>query len=287
MADSQHSLPTTTLPDESIQLIKQSTNTNFLNRPKSNRIFLFDVDGTLTIPRKHATDQMHTFLAQLREHAIIGIVGGSDLVKQIEQLGSNLLDVFDYVFSENGLMGYKHSELIHQQSFVKYINEDNLQLLLNFILHYIADLQIPIKRGTFIEFRNGMLNVSPIGRNCSQIERDQFEQYDKQHQIRSKLVAALTEQFKSNPILSQLKYSIGGQISFDVFPIGWDKTYCIPFLLNDSINDIHFFGDKTFVGGNDYEIFTDKRVHGYTVKSPDDTIRMVKEILLKSDGIQL
>lgn len=34
-------------------------------------------------------------------------------------------------------------------------------------------------RGTFIEFRSGMLNVSPIGRNCSQEERDEFEKYDK------------------------------------------------------------------------------------------------------------
>lgn len=34
-------------------------------------------------------------------------------------------------------------------------------------------------RGTFIEFRSGMLNVSPIGRNCSQEERDEFERYDK------------------------------------------------------------------------------------------------------------
>ena len=34
-------------------------------------------------------------------------------------------------------------------------------------------------RGTYIEFRSGMLNVSPIGRNCSQEERDEFEKYDK------------------------------------------------------------------------------------------------------------
>jgi len=40
-------------------------------------------------------------------------------------------------------------------------------------------LEICIHRGTFIEFRNGMLNVSPIGRNCSQEERDEFERYDK------------------------------------------------------------------------------------------------------------
>ena len=35
------------------------------------------------------------------------------------------------------------------------------------LLHvFAADIDIPIKRGTFIEFRNGMINVSPIGRNC-------------------------------------------------------------------------------------------------------------------------
>lgn len=27
-----------------------------------------------------------------------------------------------------------------------------------------------------------------------------------------------------------LTYSIGGQISFDCFPAGWDKTYCLNFL---------------------------------------------------------
>jgi hypothetical protein len=33
--------------------------------------------------------------------------------------------------------------------------------------------------GTFIEYRTGMLNISPIGRNCSHAERDAFEEYDK------------------------------------------------------------------------------------------------------------
>ncbi len=36
-----------------------------------------------------------------------------------------------------------------------------------------------ILRGTFVEFRNGMINISPIGRNCSQDEREAFEKYDK------------------------------------------------------------------------------------------------------------
>lgn len=39
-----------------------------------------------------------------------------------------------------------------------------------------------------MEFRNGMLNISPIGRNCSQQEREEFEKYDKEHHIRADLI---------------------------------------------------------------------------------------------------
>lgn len=79
---------------------------------------------------------------------------------------------------------------------------------------HCADLDIPVKRGTFIEFRNGMLNVSPIGRNCSQAERDEFERYDNGAGVRKAFVAALRQRFTD----MDLEFSIGGQISFDVFP---------------------------------------------------------------------
>ena len=64
---------------------------------------------------------------------------------------------------------------------------------------------------------------------------------------------------------------IGGQISFDVFPKGWDKTYCLQFVEDEGYEQIHFFGDKTFEGGNDYEIFNDLRTIGHNVKSWKDT----------------
>ncbi|KAF3666993.1 Elongation factor Tu [Capsicum annuum] len=86
---------------------------------------------------------------------------------------------YDYCFSENGLVAHKDGKLIGKQSLKSYLGEEKLKEFINFTLHYIADLDIPIKRGTFVEFRSGMLNVSPIGRNCSQEERDEFEKYDK------------------------------------------------------------------------------------------------------------
>ncbi len=123
-----------------------------------------------------------------------------------------------------------------------------------------------------------MLNVSPIGRNCSQSEREEFEKYDLQHNIRPKFVETLKKEFAD----LNLTYSIGGQISFDVFPQGWDKTYCLQFLEKDGFTEIHFFGDKTFKGGNDYEIFESPKTIGHTVTSPEDTEKQVREILEKS-----
>ena len=182
---------------------------------------------------------------------------------------------YDFLFSENGLVAFKAGVLLKATSFKDHLGEEKLKKLIHFILVDIAHLDIPIKRGTFVEFRNGMLNVSPIGRNCSQTERDNFEKYDKEARIREKMVNVLRTQFDEY----NLTYSIGGQISFDVFPSGWDKTFCLQFVEND-FDEIHFFGDKTQKGGNDHEIFSSPRTIGHTVTSPEDTREQVRQHIL-------
>jgi len=236
-------------------------------------ILLFDVDGTLTAPRKLVTPEMTAFIKELRKKCVIGIVGGSDFKKQKEQMGEDVLENWDYLFAENGLMAFKQGEKFAEQSLKKWMGEEKLQKFLNFVLKYLSGIELPCKRGTFVEFRAGMLNISPIGRNCSQEERDAFEEFDKTAGVRKTMVAALQEKFSDYG----LQYSIGGQISFDVFPAGWDKTFCLQFI--KEFKEVHFFGDKTFKGGNDYEIFTSERTVGHTVTSPSDTIKQVNEVL--------
>ncbi|KAI1274338.1 eukaryotic phosphomannomutase [Xylaria sp. FL0933] len=253
-------------------------------RPIKNTIVLFDVDGTLSPARRTASPEMLSTLAALRQKVAIGYVGGSDLSKQQEQLGSAdrpVTSMFDFSFSENGLTAWKLGQSLPSTSFIQWIGEDQYKELVNFILHYVADLDIPVKRGTFVEFRNGMINVSPIGRNANLEERLAFEKYDLEHGIRPAFIEKLKERFAH----IDLTYSIGGQLSFDVFPTGWDKTYCIRHLEDEAkkpngieYKTIHFFGDKTFKGGNDWEIYTDPRVTGHSVKDPDDTRRILKEL---------
>jgi len=238
---------------------------------------LFDVDGTLSLSRLSATPETLAMLAQLRASGVtIGFVGGSDLVKQKEQLGENCLDLFDYCFAENGLIAYRRGVELPSQSFINSIGEEKYQKLVNHILRYLADLEIPVKRGTFVEFRRGMINVSPIGRNCSQEERMAFDVYDAQHGIRK----ALVQNLKANFDAYKLQFAIGGQISIDIFPQGWDKTYCLRHLADEHFTEIHFFGDKTFPGGNDYEIYHHPGVIGHTVTGPDDTMKQVEVLFL-------
>jgi len=210
-------------------------------------------------------------------------VGGSDLAKQQEQLATASISVtslFDFCFAENGLTAYRLGKPMASSSFIEWLGEDKYQTLVNFCLRYIADVKLPRKRGTFVEFRNGMVNISPVGRNANVEERNEFEEFDKEHNIRKTLVEMLRKEFPDYG----LTYSIGGQISFDVFPTGWDKTYCLRHVEAErnisgvDYSTIHFFGDKTFVGGNDYEIYSDKRTIGHTVTGPEDTMQQLKNL---------
>lgn len=238
------------------------------------KLVLFDVDGTLSEPRAEATEEMKHFLQTLKKKVVVGIVGGSDLVKQQEQMGANVVNEVNYSFSENGLVAYKDGALVGKKAINDHLGEANIKRIINFSLKYISELDIPIKRGTFIEYRAGMLNVSPIGRNCSRDERNAYELFDLEHNIRKNFIIALQKELSD----LDLVYSIGGQISFDVFPKGWDKTFCLNYIGESEYEEIHFFGDKTFPGGNDYEIFTHPRVIGHTTTGPADTIAQCKAL---------
>ena len=248
------------------------------------KLLLFDVDGTLTPPRNKIENEMLECLKKLKENPNfeLGFVGGSDLNKQIEQLGQENFYLFNWRFSENGLLGYHNEDLIHQRSFVEELGEDVFKKFINNCLMILATVDCPVKRGTFIEYRNGMLNISPVGRACSQAEREEFNIYDQENNLRDNIIQQLKKfwdnECKCEKLTApELQYSIGGQISIDIFPKGWDKTYCLQFL-EGKYEEIHFFGDKTDAGGNDHEIYNDSRVIGHKVEKYEDTITILDSL---------
>jgi phosphomannomutase len=240
------------------------------------KLILFDIDGTLTVPRNKISSDMVNELKRLEiiENLELGFVGGSDLSKQIEQIGTENMNIFTWKFSENGLYSFYKDEVIHKKSIIDYLGEDKYQKLINVILEILSETIIPVKRGNFIELRNGLINISPIGRSCSQEERESFYNYDLENNIRERIIDKIKALYEWS---DELTFSIGGQISVDIFPKGWDKTYALQFV-EHKYDKIYFFGDKTMKGGNDYEIYNDNRVIGNSVINYNDTIHLLKEL---------
>ena len=184
---------------------------------------------------------MATALGELKKHVTVGVVSGSDVIKLDEQLQGDSIHKFKYVFGENGVCAYKDGQLIsHEvrvtgfasnvnlhlflQSIQKVFGDETLKRVINFTLKYIADLDIPVKRGTFIEYRSvtnslecleikvfpfsrAQLNISPIGRNCSLEERNAFSELDKKQGIRAAFKKVLEEEFKD----IDMEFAIGEQ----------------------------------------------------------------------------
>jgi len=53
------------------------------------------------------------------------------------------------------------------------------------------------------------------------------------------------------------------------------------YLAEGDFDEVHFFGDKTFEGGNDHEIFVHPRVIGHTVTCPEDTVKQLRELFFR------
>lgn len=243
---------------------------------RSEILLLFDVDNTLTKPRDVIENDFEEFLYKsVKPLATLGIVTGANIEKLYEQLkGQKILNEFDYIFPENGIVHIENGVEVQKSSFNEKLGEEILKSFINFVLRYIADLELPFKRGTFIEYRNGMMNISPTGRQCSKEEREIFHEYDKEHKVRKKMIEALKKEFHD----VDLTYAIGGMISFDVYPNGWDKSYCLTRIPSGKFKEIHFFGDQTEPGGNDYEIYSHVSTIGHRVSSFKDTQSILSEM---------
>ncbi len=86
-------------------------------------------------------------------------------------------------------------------------------MLVNWVLRYIADLDIPMKRSTFVEFRNTNVNILPIRQGATYLEMEAFQCYDRVQGIRKAMIKKMKVQFSD----LNLRYAIGEQTCFDVF----------------------------------------------------------------------
>jgi phosphomannomutase len=215
-------------------------------------IFLFDVDGTLTPPRQPMVDEFREFFVhwvsvqQMFSNEVF-FVTGSDREKTIEQVGTSLYMQVDGSYQNCGNQLYKKDKLIKESHWElpKDLEKDIINLMRDSIWYGTADGNI--------EHRVGMVNISTVGRDCDQVKRNVYADWDSVMEERLYIVKQLKKKHQD------LDFTIGGQISIDIYPKGKDKSQVADEFKgeNQIVNrrdSLIFFGDSCHKGGNDHTL---------------------------------
>lgn len=203
--------------------------------------YVFDVDGTLTEPRKKITTEMEVVFEKFiaKNPGRVYLLTGSDKEKTIEQVGRKIWgSVISYQCAGNEI--YAYGSQVFKAPDLPY--EDKLIDLLNKLL---KNSKFPKQYGNHIEKRAGGFNFSTIGRNCSYDGRVYYQDWDLEEGERLSICAEIQKEFP------ELQASIGGQISVDIFPRGKDKAQVYQYI-KEKGSSIYFFADRPAKGGNDY-----------------------------------
>ena len=208
--------------------------------------FIFDVDGTLTPPREKIHDVMSYTLDRIPQENIITLVTGSDLNKLLEQIPN--FEFADYIFTCSGNVCHEKTANGFKEVY-RNIWKPSEELISE--LNEILELSCyPFKYGNHLEIRTGTANFSICGRNATASQRSHYEGWDYIRQERQFFIQSLRKKFPD------LEFDIGGQISFDIYPKGKNKSQILEhikclnhFSKSAKHNEFIFFGDK--FDGND------------------------------------
>ena len=259
----------------------------------NNKIVLFDMDGTLTESRqKFDSRELEDALYRLTNKGVhIGIITGSDENYLREQMGEMLekssCRYKMHLMPCNGTKYFKPPSFATQDFIKTYevsMKEDmgstDYNNLIKQLIYSQADAsnyKIPLT-GHFINCRGSLINWCPIGRNATTEDRNKFMEIDRADDLRLKVIEELKEVLSLQDLLSKVTIKLGGDTSFDIYPKGWDKTHGLRHFPNW---EIWFVGDRCYENGNDYEIYQSCGERAYKTSGPEDTVRIIDDILEK------
>ena len=208
-----------------------------------NKIFIFDIDGTLTPSRRPMTDDFEMFFYRLANKNSFYLVSGSDLDKIKEQIPIAYLDRAEGVFTCGGNKFYIGSKLEYEKTFKP------PETLLTYLGELIRFSDTPVQSTKHRENRGSLLNFSVVGRDCTLEERQQYFEWDNQVGERKEIAEYITRTWP------ELDAVIGGQISIDIVPKGNDKSQILKHIQEKESADRYIFlGDRIEEGGNDYPL---------------------------------
>lgn len=232
--------------------------------------YIFDVDGTLTEPRKKMDPHFANELLAWMKNKQCFIATGSDYIKTKEQVPWDILEEFKNIFCcmANEVRG-EHGKILQKSQFVipDELNDD--------LASFLENSKYPIKTGKHLEFRTGMVNFSIVGRAASAEEREEYSRWDSKFNERIEIANFINKNYPT------LNASVGGSISIDIIEEGCDKGQVVYHLENNGAQKVVFVGDRCYPGGNDWGIVRELKKSNlafewYQVSGPQETLALLR-----------
>ena len=229
-------------------------------------IYVFDMDGTLTPARKTMTEEFaKVFLPWMNVNKTF-IATGSDFAKVEEQMPKDVINAFTGIYCAMGNALWQKG----QYTYLRDIEPE--QEMLEDLEKLRKCTKYPYTLfPNYIEKRTGALNFSVLGRDCPYEEREKYTAWDTENGERKSIKEFLSQRYP------EYDFSLGGNISIDIVKKGCGKGQIAKELRTAyPSEEIVFLGDRTFEGGNDYELACALREYQGTkvvqVANPDEVL---------------
>jgi len=221
-----------------------------------NKVFIFDVDGTLTPSRRPMDKKFAQFLKEWAKTNTYWLVSGSNIEKMDEQVPEDIMIGASGLFCCGGNELWEFDPHIVNFPYNR-IYEKKFkppETLLTYLGFQVKLSETPVMSTNHREDRGSMINFSTVGRDCTLEERAKYFEWDNQVGERKKIAKEINEGWP------KLDAVIGGQISIDIAQKGRNKSQILQYIMGEPPSipkyeyEYIFMGDRTEEGGNDYPL---------------------------------
>jgi phosphomannomutase len=246
------------------------------------KLIAFDLDGTLAKSKQPMDSEMATLLGKLLSRAHVAVISGGSYMQFQKQFlpalsSANILPVdleHLLIFPASGTACYRFRNNVWEKEYEELLSNDEKKKIIAALEHAITKLSLTPKTpyGALIEDRGSQITYSGLGQQAPISEK---ENWDPDQKKRTAILALITDE------LTDFSLGIGGTTSIDITRKGTDKAYGIEQMqkiLNLSIKDMLFVGDRLEPGGNDAAVLK-TGIETFAVKTIEDTKKMIEEIV--------
>lgn len=241
------------------------------------KLFVFDLDDTLTASKQDIGTEMKTLLSELLTKTKVAVIGGGNRTQFKQQFTDHLEYTPEqyenlFILPTSGGSMYRYIDESWQCIYENSLTDEEKKDIFAAFEKVLKGYKPEKTYGDILEDRGSQITFSALGQQAPLEEK---EKWNKEQDVRPALRKGL------EMLLPNHEVRIGGSTSIDVTKKGITKAYGIQQLesrLGIAVRDMIYIGDALYEGGNDYAVM-ETGIDTHSVRNAEDTKQFLKDVL--------